>query len=89
MARMTGMMMKVTTVRRQEAANMNTSTMTAWVTLRNATFRLRHTWSETVVVSAASLQTPHCQIPTLLSHSCCFFHVTLTISADSNQFTKC
>ena len=29
MARMTGMMMKVTTVRRQEAANMKTSTMAA------------------------------------------------------------
>lgn len=43
MARMTGMMTKVTTVRRQEAANMKKSTMAACVTLLSATFRLRHT----------------------------------------------
>ena len=49
------MMTKVTTVRRQEAANMKTSTMVACVTLLSATFRLRHTWSDTVVVSAANL----------------------------------
>lgn len=55
-ARMTGTMTKVTTVRRQEAANMKKSTMTACVTLLSATFRLRHTWSDTVVVSAANLR---------------------------------
>ena len=56
MARMIGMMTKVTTGRRQEAANMKKSTMAACVTLLSATFRLRHTWSDTVVVSAANLQ---------------------------------
>jgi hypothetical protein len=51
MSSTTGMRMKVTTVRRQEAANMKDSTMPACVALRRNTLRLRHTWSLTVWVS--------------------------------------
>ncbi len=54
MMRVKGMRMKVTTVSLQLAANMKKSTTTAWVKDRIMTFRLRHTWSDTVVVSADS-----------------------------------
>lgn len=54
MVMMAGTMMKVTTVRRQDAWNMNTSTMAACVSERRLTFRLRQISSETVVVSADS-----------------------------------
>lgn len=71
-ARMTGMMTKVTTVRRQEAANMKKSTMVACVTLLKPTFMFRHTWSETVVVSAASLQAHSCMLAKC-SHMRCMY----------------
>ena len=47
-----GIITNVTMVRRQEAENINTSTMAAWVEERSMTFRLRQIWSLTVVVSA-------------------------------------
>ncbi len=47
-------MINVMTERRQEARNMNTSTMAACVRLRRPTFMLRQIWSDTVVVSADS-----------------------------------
>jgi hypothetical protein len=52
MMRTMGIITNVTMVRRQEAENMNTSTMAAWVEERSMTFRLRQIWSLTVVVSA-------------------------------------
>lgn len=47
-------MINVMTERRQEARNMNTSTMAACVRLRRPTFKFRQIWSDTVVVSADS-----------------------------------
>lgn len=46
--------MKVMTERRQDALNMNTSTIAACVSERSPTLRFRQIWSATVVVSADS-----------------------------------
>ena len=50
-----GSMMKVTTVSLQLALTMKMRTMAAWVRERAMTLMFRQIWSETVVVSAASL----------------------------------
>lgn len=55
MNRVEGSMMKVTTVSLQLALTMKMRTMAAWVRDRAMTLIFRQIWSETVVVSAASL----------------------------------
>ena len=51
----TGTRTNETVVNRHDAANMKYKTTTAWVKDRRKTFKFKHTWSETVVVSAESL----------------------------------